>query len=57
MVPGSTLLGTRLNLATQPCYEASSNLEVGIVQNAAVNIGLARLSLWEWPEVYRETAK
>ena len=44
-------------LATQPHYKAPGDLRVETDQNAVINIGLVRLSPWEWTEVGPGTAK
>ena len=42
---------------TQPYYEAPRDLQVEIEKNTVINMGLVRLSPWEWPKVDRGIAK
>ena len=52
------LLGARLDLGTQLRYEAPVDLQVKLVENAVINIGLVvRLSPREWPKVSCGIAK
>ena len=46
-----TPLGTQSGLMTQPHYEAPGDLQVEIVENAVINIGLVRLSLKNCPKL------
>ena len=52
-----TPLGTWLCLGIQPHYEAPTDLQVKIVENAVINIELVRLSPPEWGKVDHRTAK
>ena len=44
-------------LGTQPRYKALIDLQVEIVENAVINIGLMRLSPLKWPKVGLGTTK
>ena len=55
--PVQNPLGTWPGWEIQPHYEALGDLWVEIVKNAMTNIGLVRLSPWEWPKVGCGAAK
>ena len=55
--PVQTLLGASPGLGTQPCYKAPGNLQLKIVENTVLNIGLVRLFPRKMPKVGRGTAK
>ena len=46
-----TPLGAWLGLGTLPRYVAPGDLQVELLENAGINIGLVRLSPREWPKV------
>ena len=55
--PVQTPLGAWLGLGTQLRYKVPGNLWVKIVEKAAINIELVRLSPQEWSKVGCGTAK
>ena len=52
-----TPLGAWLGFGIQPRYKAPGDLQVKLVENSEIKIGLVRLSPQEWPEVDCQTAK
>ena len=57
MTTTQTTLGAQLGLGTHHRYETPGNLRVEIVENAAIKVGLVRLSPREWPKVDHGTDK
>ena len=56
-VPCSNPTKRSTELSDPTRYETPSDYQVEILQNAVINIGIVRLSPWEWSKVGRGKAK